>query len=138
MSEVRKTIARVCPMWSYLSRVLMWLTFPPAPMQVTRMFADNGLPLTLPAQLGRELPECQLRVMTCKGNCERVVAQGYVCTFIRFACPAHSTGPGLEEGDKATNFDKALAQRSTELNLAGTYLWNAAFALTPMSTRVTL
>ena len=63
----------------------MWLTFPPAPMQVTRMFADNGLPLTLPAQLGRELPECELRVITCKGDCGRGVVQGCVCTFIYFS-----------------------------------------------------
>ena len=93
-------------------------------MQIIRVFADNGLPLTLPAQLGQELPECQLRIIPCKSYCEKGCGAGLCLTVNRVSFPAHSTGPGLQEGDKATSFDKALAQQSTELDLIGVYAPN--------------
>ena len=90
-------------------------------MQIIRIFADNGLPLTLPAQLGQELPECQLRIILCKSYCEKGCGAGLCLTLIRVSFPTHSKGPGLQEGDKATNFDKALKQRTTKLDLSGLY-----------------
>ena len=79
------------------------------------IFADNGFPLSIAAQLRHELPNCRLRIATCK-SCVHIILRDESGFNARLIC---DLGPGLQEGIRAQNFDEVIAFQSAELDLSG-------------------
>ena len=77
------------------------------------MFVDNGFPLSLAAQLRRELTMCRFRIVTCKCYVNIELDPEDALFITRFV------GPGLHEGQKSLHLDEVVADQSAELDFSG-------------------